>query len=1334
MPNANKAVAAEEADHNGLSEMECMMLMAQLEVSLRKGEHVNVKISEATGLTRDQVKLRRARAVYRQYLEAAKKDKVSRPIVPNPAIKILSNIQLAPPALGNNASHKIDEPTDSVIDVTDKSSISYSTMHLPTGSPGSPISPMFPMPPLPVVTNQWETTDKTAQQPSPAESASTPAYDNPSPDQLPRITRARSRVLKNDDLEIKTDLAANNSKQASLNGKTSEPEKLKCPKCERLYATKSGLAKHAKTCGVRDRTKCQACGLEFTTFTGLRLHEVRAHPNLTVAAPPPLTEMEYFELMAHTEVRLKRGEFINIKISEVTGLSKDQIRHRRAKPIYQGYLENARREYAEEAPEAPKSITDLPRQTIYAEAVPVLPVASSPGQHFSQIPGSSKGIPVFTHDDPPSDDSDTETYCALPPLQQRQPLVSELRIAPSAKGKSIPGKPTMMKNQPATNAGTDDVTAATVNDDDARLPSPLLQYFSQLQADLELLPSGLTKDKVSSIINLARHNPTRQNFVRELERWVLSELGPRRQRTTAGVTHRGKNEPHYGQSFTGNGPRASRYKKTQDLYKKDRRGLADRILRGDSLDSSEVYPTIEATEEYFRNTYKAANISAPPLHTRPQGPSLACNPITADEVAEAKLAWHHSAPGPDGITTSSLHKYDNIPLAVLLSTILLGNIQLDLSTQARTTLVHKKGPRSDPGNWRPITISSALVRLLHRVLARRLSTSTNLCKDQRGFVQVDGTLANCVILDTFIKSRKAQRKSFSVVSIDIAKAFDTVPHDVIWGALSSRNFDETTIKYISANLCSTTTRVKVGQGHTNPIRIMKGVKQGDPLSPLLFNLVLDELLDKMNTKYQTASLSNDVRLSAIAFADDLILMADDPVEMPRLITHVTSFLQTKGMAINPTKCYSITYVKEKGHYYPLERPTIKIGGVLIQAVSNTCSFKYLGHGINAGGLLRPSAANLERWLHNIQKACLKPQQRLALIKDFVIPKLLYGLQNTAVEAQLLTAVDRQIRAAVKRALHLNVHTPDAALHGSIKHGGLGVMDMRSNIPYILKKRLLKLRLATDDTALQAALNSEIMLAQHARIERLAGAAPPSQEWRDRIAAAPTIKGLEMAEEDAASRSWLTQVPRGWSGRDYVRAVQLRSNNLPTVGLPYNPQQNRFCRAGCNKIESISHVLQQCPLTHHERIRRHNEIARKVANFVRPRHQVDEEPHVRHTDGTLFKPDLAIHMPSEVLIVDVGVNWEGNVTLARSHSAKKAVYDNVRFREAAALRWPNKTISVDALILGARGIWPRCNTRTERLLELTGGIKSSCVHSTLKWASSIHAQFNRAVWRVRNRRR
>lgn len=171
-------------------------------------------------------------------------------------------------------------------------------------------------------------------------------------------------------------------------------------------------------------------------------------------------------------------------------------------------------------------------------------------------------------------------------------------------------------------------------------------------------------------------------------------------------------------------------------------------------------------------------------------------PVNPEEVEQAKLGWSNSSPGPDSISGAQVKRTDKDWLALIYSVILLSGIKPTRFRLTKTVLIHKSGDKTSPSSYKLISVSSTLQRLFHRILNHRLKEATLMNYNQRGFSSVDGTLANCVILDTFIAARRARHLPMAVASIDITKAFDTVSHYSVKRAMVSKGLEEGMITYI----------------------------------------------------------------------------------------------------------------------------------------------------------------------------------------------------------------------------------------------------------------------------------------------------------------------------------------------------------------------------------------------------------------------------------------------------------------------------------------------------------------------------------------------------------
>ena len=137
----------------------------------------------------------------------------------------------------------------------------------------------------------------------------------------------------------------------------------------------------------------------------------------------------------------------------------------------------------------------------------------------------------------------------------------------------------------------------------------------------------------------------------------------------------------------------------------------------------------------------------------------------------------------------------------------------------------------------------------------------------------------------------------------MAKAFDTASHCTIDRALKRFNIDSRTRNYILNTYCDSSTIISCEKVTISDVMTTRGVKQGDPLSPLLFNMIIDELLDLLPD--QIGAKIYGERCNSLAFAGDLILIANDENCARELLKLTTNFFAERSMKINGKKCFRL---------------------------------------------------------------------------------------------------------------------------------------------------------------------------------------------------------------------------------------------------------------------------------------------------------------------------------------------------------------------------------------------------------------------------------------------
>jgi len=152
-----------------------------------------------------------------------------------------------------------------------------------------------------------------------------------------------------------------------------------------------------------------------------------------------------------------------------------------------------------------------------------------------------------------------------------------------------------------------------------------------------------------------------------------------------------------------------------------------------------------------------------------------------------------------------------------------------------------KGDALECSSYRGIKLTEHVMKVLERVVEKRVRDSINLDDMQLGFRPGRGTTDAIFIVKQVQEKYLAKGKELWIAFVDLEKAFDRVPRDVVWWALRKVGVAEWLVNVIKSMYVNTTTAVKTKDGLSEEFGVKVGVHQGSVLSPLLFTIVPEAL-------------------------------------------------------------------------------------------------------------------------------------------------------------------------------------------------------------------------------------------------------------------------------------------------------------------------------------------------------------------------------------------------------------------------------------------------------------------------------------------------------------
>lgn len=183
------------------------------------------------------------------------------------------------------------------------------------------------------------------------------------------------------------------------------------------------------------------------------------------------------------------------------------------------------------------------------------------------------------------------------------------------------------------------------------------------------------------------------------------------------------------------------------------------------------------------------------------------------------------------IPTSNMAK----SMLYMLNKVYLENIFPEEWSTCTVVPVFKKGDKADPNNYRGIALINTLLKVLTKVITNRLQTICSdlklIVREQVGFMKSEECAVQAACLLECCQRRKIRDKDTYLCFLDLKKAYDMVPHDLLIAKLHRVGLGNKMINFIKLMYENTFMRVRIGDKLTNQFKYERGVRQGCPTSP-----------------------------------------------------------------------------------------------------------------------------------------------------------------------------------------------------------------------------------------------------------------------------------------------------------------------------------------------------------------------------------------------------------------------------------------------------------------------------------------------------------------------
>ena len=274
------------------------------------------------------------------------------------------------------------------------------------------------------------------------------------------------------------------------------------------------------------------------------------------------------------------------------------------------------------------------------------------------------------------------------------------------------------------------------------------------------------------------------------------------------------------------------------------------------------------------------------------------------------------SPGPDYLhprVLKEIQSYIVEPLKIIFDlSIKTGRLPHDWQA-AVVSPIYKKGDKSDPANYRPISLTSIVCKIIERFIRDHIMDhflKNNLfTKQQYGFIKGRSTVLQLLSVLDYWTEKLEKGGQVDVVYTDFEKAFDKVPHKRLLSKLHSYGITKDIVAWVKEFLINRQQKVRIKDSYSTWHAVLSGIPQGSVLGPLLFVIYINDLPDEIEKLAKISLFADDAKISKH------IITEHDSKALQQALNTLTGWTEKWLLKLNVSKCQILSISRSNAIEY-----------------------------------------------------------------------------------------------------------------------------------------------------------------------------------------------------------------------------------------------------------------------------------------------------------------------------------------------------------------------------------------------------------------------------------